>query len=52
MKGIFIFNHMDDIAFMSTDDEYNNYLKKCARDQGFIKVSDNKWIITLKLNNY
>ncbi|KAK2174849.1 hypothetical protein NP493_774g01023 [Ridgeia piscesae] len=40
MKGIFIFNHMDDIAFMSTDDEYNNYLKKCARDQGFIKETD------------
>ena len=44
MKGVFIFNHMDDIAFMSTDEEYSNHLKKCARDQGFIEVSDN-WSI-------
>ena len=48
MKGVFIFNRMDDIAFMSIDDEYNKYLKKCARAQGFIKVSDNKSIILPK----
>ncbi|KAI0229704.1 Hermansky-Pudlak syndrome 1 protein [Lamellibrachia satsuma] len=31
---------MDDVAFMSIDDEYNKYLKKCARAQGFIKDTD------------